>query len=73
MAYYLFDTSYFVMLGNYKYVFISRFQTLGRVISKPDKAEEGKFSCPLDEQLFGSKVEFDRHFRLVHTVESGLL
>jgi hypothetical protein len=44
-----------------------------RVISKTEKTKEGKFRCPLDGQLFETKAEFDRHFRLLHAAEAGLL
>ena len=44
-----------------------------RVISKTEKTKEGKFRCDLDGQLFETKADLDRHYRLVHVAEEGLL
>ncbi len=44
-----------------------------RRISKTKKTKEGKYQCPLDEQVFETKADFDKHFRLVHVSELGVL
>ena len=44
-----------------------------RVISKTEKTKNGKFRCKLDGQLFETKADLDRHYRLVHIAEEGSL
>ncbi len=42
-------------------------------VSKFEKTTDGKFRCPIGEQTFDSKADFDRHFRKAHTAEEGLI
>ncbi len=42
-------------------------------LSSPKKGADGKYRCPIDEFVFESKADFDRHFRKAHTAEAGLI
>ena len=42
-------------------------------IPDPNKTGDGKFHCPLDQMVFETKIEFDRHFRKTHIAELGLI
>jgi hypothetical protein len=44
-----------------------------RSISKTNKSNTGKFQCDLDGQIFETKADLDRHLRMVHAAETGLL
>lgn len=38
-----------------------------------NKTEDGKYECPLDNMVFETKIDFDRHFRRTHIAEEGLI
>ncbi len=47
--------------------------TSKKKLSSPKKGADGKYRCPIDEFVFETKADFDRHFRKTHTAEAGLI